>query len=74
MSKEYLEILAVQVLIFRNALLLNGANEETADKLTSVYIGTCLSIAVQGQYKRRNKNGSWYKRDIMLEMLTSLGL
>lgn len=47
MSKEYLEILAVQVLIFRNALLLNGANEETADKLTSVYIGACLGIAAQ---------------------------
>ena len=47
MSKEYLEILAVQVLIFRNALLLNGANEETADKLKSVNIGTCLGIATQ---------------------------
>ena len=47
MSKEYLEILAVQVLIFRNALLLNGANEETADKLASVYIGACLGIAAQ---------------------------
>ena len=47
MSKEYLETLAVQVLIFRNALLLNGANEETADKLTSVYICACLSIAAQ---------------------------
>ena len=53
MSKEYLEILAVQVLIFRNALLLNGANEETADKLTSVYIGTCLSIAAQGKWKEK---------------------
>ena len=47
MSKEYLEILAIQVLIFRNALLLNGANEETADKLTSAYIGACLGIAAQ---------------------------
>ncbi len=49
MSKEYVEILAVQVLIFRNALLINGANEETADKLTSVYIGACLGIAAQGK-------------------------
>lgn len=49
MNTEYLEILAVQVLVFRNALLRNGANEETADKLTSVYIGTCLSIAAQGK-------------------------
>ena len=49
MNKEYLEILAAQVLVFRNALLRNGANEEIADKLTSVYIGTCLGIAAQGK-------------------------
>lgn len=49
MNTEYLEILAVQVLIFRNALLRNGANEETADKLTSVYIASCLNVAAQGK-------------------------
>ena len=49
MNADYLKALAAQVLIFRNALLENGANEETADKLTNVYIGTCLSIAAQGK-------------------------
>ena len=49
MNKEYLEILAAQVLVFRNALLRNGANEEIADKLTNVYIATCLGIAAQGK-------------------------
>ena len=49
MSKEYLEILAAQVLVFYNALLQNGATVEMADKLSSVYIATCLNIAAQGK-------------------------
>ena len=49
MNADYLKALAAQVLIFRNELLLNGANEETADRLTSMYIGTCLGIAAQGK-------------------------
>lgn len=49
MNADYLKVFAYQVLIFRNALLENGADEETADKLTSVYIGACLGIAAQGK-------------------------
>ena len=47
MNKEYLEILAAQVLVFYNALLQNGATVETADKLSSVsaFLETSLLVA-----------------------------
>lgn len=44
MNADYLKALAHQVMIFRNALLANGADEKTADTLTIAYISNCLAI------------------------------
>ena len=44
MNTDYLKVLAYQVMIFRNALLANGADEKTADTLTIAYIYNCLAI------------------------------
>lgn len=44
MNADYLKALAYQVMIFRNALLENGADEKTADTLTMSYIANCLAI------------------------------
>ena len=44
MNADYLTALAHQVMILRNALLENGADEKTADTLTMSYISNCLAI------------------------------
>ena len=44
MNADYLKALAHQVMIFRTALLANGADEKTADTLTIAYISNCLAI------------------------------
>ena len=49
MNKEAIMALAMQVMIFRNTLFENGADEKTANTLTSYYIQFCLAIATQGR-------------------------
>lgn len=44
MNADYLKVLAYQVMVFRNALLENGADEKTANTLTITYISNCLVI------------------------------
>lgn len=44
MNTDYVKALAYQVMVFRNALLENGADEETANALTISYISNCLVI------------------------------
>ena len=44
MNADYLKVFAYQVMVFRNALLANGADEKTADTLTIAYISNCLAI------------------------------
>lgn len=44
MNTDYLKVLARQVMVFRNALLENGADGKTADTLTIAYISNCLAI------------------------------
>ena len=48
MTPKDIKTLALQAIIFINALLENGADEVTADKLTNNYILSCLSIAALG--------------------------
>ena len=48
MTPRDIKTLAMQAMIFRNALLENGADEVTAAKLTNNYILSCLSIAALG--------------------------
>ena len=48
MNTDYLKVLAYQVMVFRNALLENGADEETANTLTISYISNCLVIVASG--------------------------
>ena len=44
MNADYLKVFAYQVMVFRNALLANGADEKTANTLTISYISNCLVI------------------------------
>ena len=48
MTPRDIKTLALQAMIFRNALLENGADKVTADKLTNNYILSCLLIAALG--------------------------